>query len=102
MDQTRLIELARREGIAVELVNARGTSTRCSKHSDPREALRSKEEVSKEEVKKEKKRRKQKMFTCEDPSCSVYHGATPGKSYQLDADLNAARNILTALTSSSL
>ena len=97
--QTRLIELARREGIAVELVNARGTSTRCSKHSDPREVLRSKEEVSIEEVKKEKKRRKQKVFTCEEPSCDVHHKAAPGKPYRLDADLNAARNILTAVTS---
>ena len=67
------IRLARLEGICVELVNARGTSRRCSSCGVEGD-------------------RKGQTFTCINPRC--------GKS--LDSDLNAARNVRVAPTSPRL
>ncbi|MFX1294141.1 MAG: zinc ribbon domain-containing protein [Promethearchaeota archaeon] len=63
--QDHLAKMATRVGIAVEWVDPRHTSTRCSRCG-------------------ELGTRYKKQFTC--PHCG----------FQLDADLNAARNIITA------
>jgi hypothetical protein len=75
--------------------------TKLKSGADPREALWSADEKQltkeqKEEVKRRKKRRKQKAFTCENSKCSIHSR----KCYTLDSDLNAARNILTAIITS--
>ncbi|MFX1296681.1 MAG: transposase [Promethearchaeota archaeon] len=77
--QSRIAELAPRQGILVEWVRARHTSSRCSKckHVGKTRAAR-------------QKARQGKGFTC--PKCG----------FQLDADLNAARNIRIAPQSTTI
>jgi len=70
--QQRIKDLAKRAGLRVELVNARDTSKTCSKCG-------------------ERGTRDDKRFTHQE---CPQHG---GKLVQLDADLNAARNIVRAL-----
>ncbi|NVM31293.1 MAG: transposase [Candidatus Helarchaeota archaeon] len=77
--QARIADLAPRKGIFVEWVKAKYTSSRCSKcgHIGKIKAER-------------KKARKGKIFKC--PECG----------FQLDADLNAARNIRVAPISKNI
>lgn len=77
--QARIAELAPRQGILVEWVRARYTSSRCSKCKH----------VGKTRVER-RKARQGKGFKC--PECG----------FQLDADLNAARNIRIAPRSPSI
>ncbi|MHA1683996.1 MAG: zinc ribbon domain-containing protein [Promethearchaeota archaeon] len=65
--QARVVQLSAQAGIAVEWVDARNTSKRCSRCGI----------IGK---------RKGKTFTCSDPACGL----------RLDSDLNAARNIMVA------
>ncbi len=78
--------LATRKGIAVELANAYGTSYRCSLCGKEGKKLVNNKKVINKEVTRVKK-----IFI--DKKCDHLK---PGETYRLDADLNAARNILTA------
>ncbi|NVM30223.1 MAG: transposase [Candidatus Helarchaeota archaeon] len=77
--QARIADLAPRKGIFVEWVKAKHTSSRCSKcgHIGMTKAER-------------KRARRGKVFKC--PKCG----------FQLDADLNAARNIRVAPISKNI
>ncbi len=74
--QQYLAALARRQGILVEWVDARNTSIRCSHCGH-----------------EGKTQRVKKVFRCQNTACRQ---SLHKKPLQLDADLNGARNIMTA------